>query len=412
MLDSGNNVVHLLETHLPPALLTITHAITSVSTRTTTNAYIVGGAVRDLCLSHPVHDLDIITEGDSRAFGLELAKALAGTIKAVSQFGTVKLDLLGHYVDIAEARKEHYPYPGALPRVKPANIHTDLLRRDFTINAMAISLQQSSLGALVTVERSADDIAGKVIRVLHRQSFQDDATRLMRAVRYEQRFEFRLEKETEALARQNASMIATISGDRVRKEITIMLQESNKANCLKRLDNLSVLDKIHPTLSLTDEAYQALRNAPLETPAMTLWAILAHRCEAKDLDSLNQRLNLPRSWNHTILDVIAVSQVLDRLDDPTLRSSEVYWLLFGLGTHAIKAWSLLKPATTSGAWLDYYLKKLRMAKTKLTGNDLIELGIPKGPQIGILLKELLDGRLDGTLSSRKDEVRYLNEKQQ
>jgi hypothetical protein len=87
-------------------------------------------------------------------------------------------------------------------------------------------------------------------------------------------------------------------------------------------------------------------------------------------------------------------------------------MLTGLGVHAIKAWSLLKPQTTSSLWLDYYLKKLRMAKTKLTGNDLIELGIPKGPTIGILLKELLGGHLNGTLSTTEDEIKYLNERAQ
>ena len=407
MVVSEDNVAHFLERRLSPQVLHLLRTVASVAQRQGVAAYLVGGPVRDLFLSRPTTDLDIATEGDAVSLGHALAKELGGRVRATSQFGTIQLDVLGLRVDLAHTRREHYARPGALPRVEPSDITHDLERRDFTINAMAVALHDQAWGDLYKVPHSTQDIAAGILRVLHDRSFQDDATRMLRAVRYEQRLDFRLHPATEALLRHDAALLDAISGARVRRELALLLQEPRPAACLRRAQELGLLQAIHPTLRLDSATLQALAATPTGTSSLVLWAALVHSATPAELTSLHRRLALPRTWTRVAQDVLALGERVHKLDDPSLRPSQAYRLLVGLDQHAVQAWALLRHGTPAGGWLRRYLEELRHVKPALDGNGLRALGVPQGPDLGALLEELRDARLDGTLSSRQDDEDYV-----
>ena len=161
------------------------------------SAYIVGGIVRDIILKRENLDLDIVVEGDAACLARDLAKKWKGKVTVYKKFGTACLETpKGLCVDFAMARKERYAHSGALPAVRPGGLKEDLSRRDFTINAMAIAIDPGRFGRLTDAFGGLTDLSRKTVKVLHDRSFIDDPTRILRAVRFEQRFSFRMERQT------------------------------------------------------------------------------------------------------------------------------------------------------------------------------------------------------------------------
>ena len=187
--------------------------------------YLVGGVVRDLLLGRENFDLDLVVEGDAIALAQELAEARQCKLVTHQRFGTAKLTWDGGSADLATARSETYAKACALPTVNPSTIRDDLLRRDFTINAMAVALTPDLYGQLLDLYGGLSDLEGKLVRVLHGKSFIDDATRIWRAIRYEQRLSFHLESETLELVKRDAGYLKKVSGDRIRHELELILKE-------------------------------------------------------------------------------------------------------------------------------------------------------------------------------------------
>ena len=211
--------------------------------------YLVGGPVRDLLLGAPVNDLDFAVEGDAPALAEAVARETGGASKVHRRFGTATVWLRGDQIDFATARREEYPQPGALPEVTPCSIHDDLARRDFSVNAMALPL--SGAETLLDPMGGQADLASGVIRTLRRRSFIDDPTRLLRAVRYEQRLGFRIDDATMAdlrIALAGGAM-ATVDGDRWRHELERIFAEDRPLSALFRGVELGLLAGICPPLT-------------------------------------------------------------------------------------------------------------------------------------------------------------------
>jgi tRNA nucleotidyltransferase (CCA-adding enzyme) len=234
---------------LPPPLLKLTLIAGGLAEKSDIRVYLVGGIVRDLILGRPSIDVDIMAEGDAVRLARQMAEKLGARLTVHRDFGTASLKIDGFSVDLASCRSEDYLYPGALPRVSPGNIRDDLQRRDFTINAMAICINTPNQGDLTDLFGGRQDLASGLVRVLHDKSFQDDATRMMRAVRYEQRLGFRLESSTSKLLRRSLDMLDTISGDRLKNELALWLGEEYCYKILRRAGQLGILGKLHPTLA-------------------------------------------------------------------------------------------------------------------------------------------------------------------
>ncbi|HEY2201670.1 MAG TPA: hypothetical protein VGH56_07260, partial [Solirubrobacteraceae bacterium] len=179
--------------------------------------HLVGGAVRDLLrVEHP-RELDVLVEGEIEP----LLLALGGEAVTHDRFGTASVSLEDARIDVARARREHYPYPGGLPVVEPASVTEDLLRRDFTVNAIAVRIDAGRAGEVHAAPGALEDLAAGRLRVLHDASFIDDPTRLLRLARYEARLRFVVEDHTAALASEAiaARALDTVSGARIGAEL-------------------------------------------------------------------------------------------------------------------------------------------------------------------------------------------------
>src|SRR4030042_3307017 len=239
----AENCSPLLEKYLPPPVLALVKIAGAEASELGLGLYIVGGVLRDLFLGRANFDFDLVVEGEAIELAQKIAKDSQAKLTVHSRFGTAKLNSPGFSLDLATARSETYSKPGALPTVKPGNLKDDLVRRDFSINAMALHLNPKRFGEFIDLYHGKGDLDNKLIRILHPNSFIDDATRILRAVRYEQRLGFKLEAETEKLLRRDVTMLDTISGDPIRHELELILKEDKPELAIRRAEELRVLSQ-------------------------------------------------------------------------------------------------------------------------------------------------------------------------
>ena len=219
--------------------------------------YLVGGTVRDILLGERNFDVDVVVEGDAIELARAVAGELDGRVRAHKKFGTAVV-LYGddERLDLVTARSETYHAPAALPTVSPGTIEEDLHRRDFTINAMAVSLKGENLGELVDPFEGRADLGAERIRVLHDRSFIDDPTRILRAIRYEDRYGFRMDEHTVELARDCIATghVGDLSGARLRDELMALLEEGDVSHAIPRLAELGAEKEVHPHVVADQEA--------------------------------------------------------------------------------------------------------------------------------------------------------------
>ncbi|MCK4502279.1 MAG: CBS domain-containing protein, partial [Desulfuromonadales bacterium] len=245
------NLQRLLETQLPEPIRVVLRQLGTVADRLGLQIYLVGGFVRDLLLRQPNLDIDIVVEGDGIAFADAFAKTTQCRVRAHEKFGTAVIVFPdGFKIDIASARLEYYDRPAALPQVEHASIRHDLYRRDFTINALTISLNQDSFGQMLDFFGGQRDLKDKSIRVLHNLSFIEDPTRLFRAVRFEQRLGFCIGRQTKRLMRSAVGLksVKKVAGLRILNELEQILDEPRVVSALDRLDQFELLKFIDPQL--------------------------------------------------------------------------------------------------------------------------------------------------------------------
>ncbi len=377
--------------------------------------YIVGGVVRDLLLERCNLDLDMVVEGDAIKLAHDLAEGLSARVTVHPRFGTATLRWGERSADIASARAETYARPGALPTVKPGTISDDLSRRDFTINAMAIELNPKRFGDIIDPHGGRQDIDSKLVRVMHDKSFIDDATRIWRALRYEQRLDFKLESATGELLKQCTAWLGTVSGDRVRHELELVLKEEQPEKALLRADELGVLDRVHPSLKCDDwlkETFALARERclPDDAPDPRLYlALMCYRLTGEEVDKVIAYLHLPRTTAEVIKETLAIKEKAGQLATPGLAPSQIYEIVHGGGSTALTANSLAIGSATAAEHIELYLTVLRHVNPALGGEGLKKLGIPEGPKIKEILHLLREARLDGKVTSRREEVEMVKQ---
>lgn len=378
------------------------------------NLYLVGGAVRDLLLERPNTDFDLVLEGDAPSFARRLAKlmrdgsddrVLSEQVTIHPRFGTAKFKLEDFTIDVVTARSETYARPGALPTVKPGAIRDDLFRRDFSINAMAIELMPASLGHLLDYFYGIKDLQRGLIRILHNRSFIDDATRMLRAIRYEQRLGFKLEPDTERLLKRDVSYLDTISGDRIRHELELMFKEDKSEHMLERAQILGVLRQIYPALKFdlaTEERLLQAHQKGISEPDIYL-AILAYPLSDEDIEGFVERLNITGELKRAMKQLPRLKAKFPTLASPNVKPSAVYRLLQKYNPKAVATCAIVADKPTIRSHLELYLDDLRYVKTSLDGDDLRALGVQPGPRLGKMLGAIREARLDGAVKTRKEE---------
>ncbi|KIX12111.1 CBS domain-containing protein [Dethiosulfatarculus sandiegensis] len=412
----------LMRERIPREILEVLKTVGLTAQEAGYKVYLVGGSVRDLFLRSPNLDLDLVVEGN----GMDLAKKLARRLGKVrvrthKKFQTAKLIFDdGLIIDVATARMEYYKSPAALPVIELSSLKMDLYRRDFTINTLAVSLNPKDFGLILDFFDGLRDLKGKVIRVLHNLSFVEDPTRVFRAVRFEQRFNFRIGKFTEGLIKNALKIDAfkLLTGDRLFHELENMLLEEKATDCMRRLGELNLLEVYHPKLKLSDKleaildsveqvmAWYKLSFLTLPTrPWLVYFLALADPLDEAEMEQLCARLALAPRLRREIKEMRAQTlKVLNRLQRNQLSPSKVYDLL-----HKLKpAYQLYIMAKARQEWakkaVSRYLGNMTKVKPLLTGDDLAGMGFDPGPLFKEILERVLAARLDGEVTTKEDEL--------
>ena len=379
--------------------------------------YLVGGTVRDILLAERSFDVDIAVEGDAIALAQALADALGGRVRAHEKFGTaVVVYAHGERVDVVTARTEFYDAPAALPSVEHASIREDLFRRDFTINAMAVSLKGDDYGRLVDPFGGRVDLEEKRIRVLHNLSFIDDPTRIFRAIRYENRYGFRMDEHTLGLARGCIEMglVGDLSSARLRDELVALLEEGEVDHSILRLAELGADRAIHPHLAADEEAVALLarlralaQQYEIEVPAWRLGLIaLARKLPPDEVYGWLQRLKMRRRDTEQIAAAVTVGpRIVERLRDQDVEPAEIAALADRYAPDA----PLFALALADQEPLHAYFRGLRDVRLEVSGTDLAELGLAESPRVGEILAELRRRKLNGELDGRESELEAARE---
>jgi tRNA nucleotidyltransferase (CCA-adding enzyme) len=371
------------------------------------DVYLVGGSVRDLVLGRSPKDPDIVVVGNGTLFARSLAEAIKGTVASVSQFGTTIIDSPLGSIDVATARSETYSEPGALPVVHPAEIDLDLRRRDFSVNAMAVALSPQKWGTLLDPYHGFGDAARRRLRILHDRSFQDDPTRILRAVRYSVRLGFSFEVATAEALERDLHFIDSLSSARVLAEIEKILQEPDRAAILRRAEELGIIGAISPSLRVTETGLKAMEQiGASKTPVDELLyvACMSSSLTSEEATAVIGRLQPDKDWQAVMHGASAFREVATLLETPDLLPSEVVELLERVPAPVLGFQRIAGPRTRRREHIEAYLRRHRDVRAEITGDALAEQGVPRGPLMGKLLLELKVARLNGKVSSKDEEL--------
>jgi len=429
-----------LKNALPPARLELLKLVARQAEAGNDALFIVGGFVRDLLLGAPSVDFDLVVEIDAIELTQSLVDVYGGRISSHRRFGTAKwlldreqpnllqdlggrlveADELPQSLDFVTARTEFYLHPTALPSVERGSIKLDLHRRDFTINTLALRLDGRYYGQLLDYWGGGRDLREGLIRVLHSISFVDDPTRMLRAVRLEQRLSFEIESRTLDLLKQALPLLDRVSGERIRSELILMFKEDHLLEIMTRLEEIGLLRAIHPTFAWDEWLKIRFEEARTFTPPQEwhltitlkmeflLYSLLCFRLSAEDAKAVCHRLHLPASIRTDILEANRLGYELHALTEG-IKPSEVVARLEGSREEAIAAaWLALADRPEARDLLYRYLTDWRMVTSQADGDTLRTLNLPPGPAYRRILWSLRAAWLDGVISTAEEEAALLH----
>ena len=434
-LDTRQNLSIRLEKALPPARLNLLRLVAQEAHSLHQAVYIVGGFVRDLLMERPSQDLDIVIEGDAIHLAQVLQSRYGGEVISHSKFGTAKWTIseaqeallgqlrgedgsgylsLPEVLDLISARTEFYEHPTALPTVERGSIKLDLHRRDFTINTMALRLDGRHYGELYDFWGGLNDLQARRIRVLHSLSFIEDPTRLLRAVRFEQRFGFKIEDRTLQLVGEACPMLRQVSGDRIRHEIELILEEPRAEKMLARLNELGILPGIHPDLPGSFQRMSAKdllswRLAPqyggIRTTRLMDYLIWLAPLDAVQIRSVSDRLRFSRNLQAYLLKSIDLRQAVDSLSARAPSQAAAMLDAFPLPV-LLAAYQICREKPIRDLLLTY-ATRWRHIQPTADGETLKGMGVPPGPRYRSILSALKKAWIDGEIQSPEQEKTYI-----
>jgi tRNA nucleotidyltransferase (CCA-adding enzyme) len=414
----------LMEERLAAPVVSLLKSLGQVGEEGVHPVYAVGGFVRDLILRRETKDIDVVVEGDGIRFAQAFGARSGCRVKVHKRMKTATLFFAdGYKVDVATARMEYYERPAALPTVEISSLKMDLFRRDFTINTLAIELQSGAFGRLLDFFGGERDIKEGVIRVLHNLSFVEDPSRIFRAIRFEQRFGFHIGKQTQGLMKNAIAMgfLERLSEKRLFTELELILREENPLPMVERMAEFNLLPVLHPRLRYDAAAKALLARVAevvnwfdllfLEVP-YARWMVyllgLSDQLQLKGLEEVTQRLALPPRYSKRLLEGSAEgNKVLKRARRKGLSAREIYTLFKPLPTEVILYIMAKTEEQRVKKAISLFFTQLNATKVTLRGKDLQELGIQPGPLYREILDALLVGRLEGTIKTKADEIRYV-----
>jgi len=423
------NLAAVLKERLPRRVIELLKEFGRVADLMGFNAYLVGGLVRDILLKRENLDVDIVIEGDGIKFAQEFAAQHEVKVRSHKKFGTVVLVFAdGFKVDVATARIEYYDFPAAPPTVEMSSLKMDLYRRDFTINTLAIKLNRRDYGTLIDYFGALKDIREKALRVLHNLSFVEDPTRVLRAIRFEQRFGFRIGKLTLGLMKNAVAIncFKSLSGRRLFLELKLLLMEPEPIPAIERMNEFDLLKVISPEIHLSADLkmlFEEIRgiiawfnHLYLEEPYdpwKLYWHGLTSALDPKALQTLEERLQMGDAESRRMVaQRTEMNFVLDKLFRSKGESThyELYKLLSSYDTETLLFMMAKANNRIIKRQISNFFTRLKGAKISLTGRDLKHLGFKPGPLYRQILDALLEAKLNNKVNTREDELLFVREK--
>lgn len=425
----NKNILQLMSETLNRDLIILLRTIGEVAEHSGFKAYAVGGFVRDLLLKQKNLDLDIVVEGDGIVFAKQLVKKLGGRVRTHDRFITAIVTLPdGFKIDVATARLEYYEYPAALPTVELSSIKLDLYRRDFTINAMALQLNPTQFGTLIDFFSCQNDLKDKLIKVLHNLSFVEDPSRILRAVRFEKRMDFRIARHTERLIRGAVKMdlFGQATNPRLFAELQQIFAEENPILTIRRLADFDLFQFLWPDLLpnlKTDRRFlHILRQAQraiswflllyldetIESWRIYLLAIMA-RSRPRQLETFCERFQVhDQICRELVSQKLTADKLANKLYGRTPeKNSAIRRMLAPLSNDGLLYLMAIARKKEIKKIVSLYVTSLRNVHPLLNGEDLKKLGYTPGRKFKKMFSALRDARLDGQLDSREDEKKFL-----
>lgn len=397
---------------LPKEINKLLSSVQRVADKLGYSVYIVGGFVRDLLLKVPTQDLDFVVEGDGHAFAKALFKSLdEGQLVLHEQFGTARIEFPdGSHLDVAKSRWEYYAFPGALPQVEESRLRDDMFRRDFTINAMAIAINSTRYGELIDYYGGLRDLKQGEIRFLHNLSFIEDPTRILRAVRFAGRYDFKIANETRegAFTALRTEILHKLSTERFTEELMLLLREKNFGKMGEILLEFGVLrewfkrdlpwDFVHSSLNADEDSEKK-------------WLIILRKMNQFQIELVLSRLRLTKELRWTTMTYAKLSAQLSSVNfySETASGEDKFSLaildnyFFGVSSLFLDVLMLNEEFKRP---IEVYRKALEQMQMTLNGTDLIEMGVKEGPEVGRILKEIRKAWLEGRIHTSVEEREY------
>ena len=347
-------------------------------------AFLVGGVVRDIILNKKIHDIDIAVESDPNLMFESLKNSEQFQIVSMSEFGVVKGVFDDVEIDIAMTRKEAYLSPGALPKVfLKTEIDVDLLRRDFSINALAVSLNSKTWGEVIDVSNSLEDLENGVIKILHPNSFIDDPTRIFRAIKYENRLNMKISKCTYENMYKSIENVNLLSGKRIANEILSIFQEDNFENILNHQIMIMIFEKFefHLADRNTLQDLENIKNICINDENMW-WVFISSHFNYLDREKFSNRLDLKTKNHKAIMDFTTVERM-----DTNLQKEDLYKYLNMIPKNILEISKKLLEEK-SILQIEIFQSILFDLETIIDGESILELGVNEGPEIGRVLNSL------------------------
>jgi len=419
----GNILYQRLDSHIKQLLQNIGKTGNDLGI----NLFVVGGFVRDLLLNRKIDDIDIVVEGDGIEFAKLYAKKEGCRIYTYKKFGTAIIIYPDNFkIDVASARLEYYTTPAALPIVEKSSIKLDLARRDFTINTLAVSLNPDSFGTMIDYFGASRDLKDKTIRTIHNLSFVEDPTRIFRAIKFSNRFGFKIGKVTSNLIK-NAIRIdcfKNLSGLRVLSELKQIFEEENPIPAIRTIEAYGIEKVIHKELTIIPNTYQLLESVNKILSWHDLlyigekyprWAVyfmaLLNRCSYRVSDQICNRLKTPLKDRSILLESrYKTEKQLSLIENtPNFTRQDLYWALINFKTEYILYMMALTKDEKIRKAISHFYTHQRNIKPRIKGRDLLKIGVRPGPVFGSIIRQVINAKLDGQLKTKKMEIQFAAE---
>ncbi len=418
------NIATLLRNRLPEKIIQRLKDFGQVADMLGKNVYLVGGLVRDILLNHDNLDVDIVIEGDGINFARKFAEHYKARVRTHEKFGTaVVIFEDGFKVDVATARMEYYEFPGAPPVVETSSLKLDLYRRDFTINTLAIKLNNKDYGTLIDHFGAMKDLKGKVLRVLHNLSFVEDPTRMFRAIRFEQRFDFKIGKLTLALIKnaEKINLLKEFSHQRFFMELQLILKNPNPVRAIKRMNQFNLLQFISTEIRLTKRVellleeikeviawYNHLYLEDEFKPWKVYWYGITTSLSISALKALAEKNGMvsPDS-KRMISQRESMIKVLKEFYKFSKNNYQTYTLLSSYDTESLLYMMALTKNEKAKRMISSYFTKLKGTKIQMTGKDLSQMSFQPGPIYKKIFDHILEARLNNRIKTKDDEIKFV-----